>query len=384
MQFSHDYFDKIRPYNADEIPPALKRIVEDPLFPRFVGFLFPEMSADKLKGVIMQCRTTKELQHNIMHGIFRTIVDKTSDGLTVEGIQNISPDKAYTYIANHRDIVLDSSLLGLVLVKAGFDSAEISFGSNLMVSPVISDIWKVNKMFTVFRGGTNREKLQNSLLLSEYIRYTITEKKQSIWIAQRSGRAKDGNDKTEPGLLKMLYTSKRDVSLEKNLGELNIIPTSISYEFEPCDHLKVQEIYTSSRQDYEKKPREDVKSMVAGILQQKGRIRLAIGKPLGIDDFGHIEYNSINDFFEKLAEKIDRQIYMNYHLWPNNYIAYDLLNASNLYRKEYTPSQKEKFWNYIKEKIQGLQGDENDLEQLFLQLYANPVRNKFQIEGGLS
>ena len=309
-----------------------------------------------------------------MHPAIRSIVKQTSSGLTCSGFDNIDPDNAYLFIANHRDILLDSAILQILLVEHNFETSEITFGSNLMTSEFVIDAGKVNRMFKVFRDGTKREMLTNSKRLSAYMRYAITQKNTSLWIAQRKGRTKDGNDKTEPGLLKMLNISGTGNFIE-NFTELNIVPLTISYEYEPCDVLKVKELYYSLKAPYKKSPGEDLNSIITGITQQKGRIHLSIGKPIN-DKLYKIEEKANNDKINQLARMIDKQIYDNFKLWKTNYIAYDILYNNGKYLNKYTSEDKKAFKNYLTKQLINIKGDKKILEKIFLNIYANPVENK--------
>jgi len=375
MNTSFD-FEDIRPYNDDEINPALRRITAEPVFQNVLDYLFPDRPNEKIISEIHTITSAIEFQKVFMHPAIRSIVKQTSNGLTCSGFDNIDPDNAYLFIANHRDILLDSAILQILLVEHNFETSEITFGSNLMTSEFVIDTGKVNRMFKVVRDGTKREMLVNSKRLSAYMRYTITEKNTSLWIAQRKGRTKDGNDKTEPGLLKMLNMSGAGNFIE-NFTELNIVPITISYEYEPCDVMKVKELYSSIKAPYKKSPGEDLNSIITGITQQKGRIHFSVGKPIN-DKLYEIEERANSDKINELARTIDKQIYKNYKLWQTNYIAYDLLYNDNKYANLYSFEEKEAFKKYISTQLNNIKGDIKELEQIFLKIYANPVVNKLQ------
>ena len=373
MNTSFD-FEDIRPYNDEEINPALKRITSVPIFGKILDYLFPDRPNEEIISEIHTITSAIEFQKVFMHAAIRSIVKQTSNGLTCSGFDNIDPDNAYLFIANHRDILLDSAILQILLVEHNFETSEITFGSNLMTSEFIIDAGKVNRMFKVVRNGTKREMLTNLKRLSAYMRYTITGKNTSLWIAQRKGRTKDGNDKTEPGLLKMLNISGTDNFIE-NFTELNIVPLTISYEYEPCDVLKVMELYSSLKAPYKKSPGEDLNSIITGITQQKGRIHFSVGKPIN-DKLYEIEERANNDKINQLTRMIDKQIYENYKLWKTNYIAYDILYNDNKYANFYTFEEKEVFKKYISTQLNNIKGDKKILEKIFLNIYANPVENK--------
>ena len=270
-------FDKLRPYYDYEINAALKRMTASSVFPPIVNFLFPEKKIDEVKELLNNINTVYDFQTKFMHKVVRGIVEKTSAGLTFDGFENLDPNTPYLFIANHRDIVLDSAILQILLVEHKLPTSEITFGDNLMSSDFVVDFGKSNRMFIVYRGGSRAEILNNSKLLSSYIRHAITKKKNSVWIAQRNGRTKDGLDKTEDALLKMLRISS-DNDFVDNFSALNIVPLTISYEYEPCGIHKVKELVASQNANYIKAPDEDFKSIITGITQKKGKIHLSAGK----------------------------------------------------------------------------------------------------------
>ena len=261
MTINEMEFDSVRPYNVHELLPAIKRITESKEFYAVVPFVFPDKKIEDVKEMLMGIQTAEDFQKVFMHRAVRRVVEQSSDGLTYDGFDKLNPDVPYLFIANHRDIVLDSAMLQVLLVEHNITTSEITFGSNLMISPFIVDFGKVNKMFTVNRGGTKQDVLKNSKNLSAYIRYSITKNKSSIWIAQRNGRTKNGFDKTEEALLKMLNLSGNS-GLVENFTELNIVPLTVSYEYDPCGVLKVNELYQSRFTEYVKKQGEDFNSII--------------------------------------------------------------------------------------------------------------------------
>jgi hypothetical protein len=267
-------FDDIRPYYRDEIPPAMQRVAESEHFGMLSHYIFPEKNTEDVREMVRNIRTTDEFQQKVMYYANRQIVRRSITDLAAEGIEKLDPRKRYLFVSNHRDIMLDSSLLQLMLYENGFETTEITFGSNLMNPQLVVDIGKANKMFKVIRGSNIREFIRNSLHLSEYIRHTITEKGESIWIAQRNGRTKDGLDATDQGIIKLFCMSKPG-DLVQSADELNIVPVAISYQIEPCDMLKTRELYlTRNGEKYVKQPGEDLNSILTGITQQKGHVRL--------------------------------------------------------------------------------------------------------------
>jgi hypothetical protein len=372
-------FEGVRPYNDEEAYDKLQKIIEDPLFMRLVNYLWPGMTKEEVQTKAARVNSAMKFQLEFMHPAIRTIVERTSNGLTCEGFEHLDPQQAYLFIANHRDILLDSAILQVLLVEHGLSTSEITFGDNLMEKGFVTDFGKLNRMFTVMREGTGRELYDISKKLSAYIRHTITTKNVSVWIAQRNGRTKDGLDLTQTGLLKMLNISGPGNFIE-NFAALKIVPVSISYEYEPCDFLKVQEAYLSSlHTKYVKAPGEDLNSIITGVTMPKGRIHLVVGKPM-VDSLQKLEIiPNENDKVKQLTTLVDQQIHQNYKLWPGNYIAADLLDMNETYASSYTTEEKNEFVNYIHGKIAKLQGDKDTLFNLFLKLYSNPVKAKLEI-----
>jgi hypothetical protein len=369
-------FEDTRPYNDNEIPAAVNRLLKDNYLPLIFNYLFPDKKeAEDLLKILKDVRTVKDFQLKIMYRIIWAIINKTSSGLTYSGFENLNDEKKAMLIGNHRDILLDSAILQILLTDHHLDTSEITFGSNLMSSQLAIDIGKMNKMFKIIRGGNIRDFYRNSVHVSTYMRYAITEKKQSTWIAQRNGRTKDGNDTTEMAVLKM-FTLSSNKRFVPNLLELNITPLIISYEYEPCVFLKVAELYVSMYQKYEKKEDEDFQSIIQGIIQWKGNIHFVVGKPITEDELKECDQLQKNDKFIRLAQIIDKRIYDNYRLWKTNYIAYDLLYNTDTYTMHYSPSEKSDFIQYMKNGLEKIEGEYDELENIFLKIYANPVKNK--------
>jgi 1-acyl-sn-glycerol-3-phosphate acyltransferase len=369
-----DFYDEFRPYNEKETLEAVKRISENKRFKDLIHYFFPELNDVDYFDLMNSVKSINDFQMKIMHRITEKIIKSTTTGLSVSGLENIEKNKHYVFISNHRDIVLDATLFEYILVDNGFQTTEITFGNNLMEDPLVFDIGKSNKMFKVYRKGTPKELLKKTLQLSEYIRYTVFNKRQSIWIAQRGGRTKDGNDKTHTGIIKMLNASGTK-SFEENIKELAIIPVSISYEFEPNDHMKVNETLHTINGKYEKAQDEDIKSIIDGTCSPKGKVHIAIGKLIKPDSEEINSTSRTNHKIQKLAELIDNEIYKNYKLHPNNFIAFDILNKTDKYSKNYSPEEKKNFIAYKKEQLDKIQNFSSESENLFLKIYANPVIN---------
>lgn len=369
-------FDDIRPYYDTEARAVLLQLIEDPLFFKLVHYLWPEMTLNEVREKANTVFSNLDFQLQFMHKAIRTIVSNSSTGLTCNGFENINKNESYLFIANHRDILLDSAILQILLVEHDFSTSEISFGNNLKDKGFITEFGKINRMFTVLREGTSKELYEISRKLSAYIRHTLVDKKTSVWIAQRNGRTKDGFDITQTGLLKMLKMSGMN-NFEQNFAQLKIVPLTISYEYEPCDVLKTQEIYLSSlHSKYQKSPGEDLNSIITGITQPKGRIHLAIGEPI-IDALGAFDAASNdNDKIKKLAGLIDSRMYADLKVWPINYVAADLLEESCKYESKYTRNDKDGFIAYATNSLMNAEGDKEFLKTQFIKLYANPVYSK--------
>lgn len=377
MIIEHEY-DSIRPFRDDEIAPAIERIVSNNKFQSVLEFLFTD-EQEKYRNTFAQAKTVKEVQRNFMNPVIHKILDKSSDGLISSGFENFT-DSGHIIISNHRDILLDSGILNIILMDTGYETAEITFGNNLIISPFFEHAAKVNKMITVIRDGSPRELLSNSIRLSNYISNEVVNQKNSVWVAQRPGRTKDGFDKTEVSILKMLLFYQKD-NFYKAIKQLDIIPLSISYEWEPCDIMKIRETYLSQQEEYVKKKKEDLKSTIGGIVTPKGRIHFALGSPLNkfLDTIETEKFN--NSYLSLVAQQIDKEIYKNYKLWPTNYLAYDLLEKNQEFAQHYNEETLAKFnkrFSTIKNVLPD--GNMNKLWDLFLHLYANPVYNFLSVQ----
>lgn len=369
-------FDDIRPYNAEEFPAAMQRIANSSSFPILAAYVYPGEPLDEVRKRIDGYQTVKEFQAETMRMVNKRVIENSITDFSCSGLHKLSPDKHYLYVSNHRDIVLDSSLLQYFLVNNGFDTTEITFGANLMMNPLIIDIGKSNKMFKVERpGGNIKEFYRCSKHLSNYIRYVITEKGQSVWIAQRNGRTKDGNDATDQGIIKMFCMSCPEDKI-KAIDQLNIVPVAISYEWESCDILKSLELYESQFAKYTKKPGEDLNSILTGISQPKGRVHIELCDPISHAELDKFESLTNNEYHKAVAQLLDSRINTAYRLYPNNYIAYDLRYGTTKYQNAYTDEQKQAFLDRIKLLVRYDTCDIEKLMDIFLSIYSNPVNNK--------
>lgn len=369
-----DKFDDIRPYYPPEIPPAMHRIADSEQFSILSQYTFPDRDIEEMRNMVRNIRTTEEFQEQVMYYVNQQFVKRSITELSFDGIDKLLPHKNYLFISNHRDIMLDSSLLQYILHRNGFRTTEITFGSNLMNPQLVVDIGKANKMFKVIRSSNIREFLKNSMHLSEYIRYTLTEKGESIWIAQRNGRTKDGNDATDQGIIKMFCMSKPS-DLANSIDELNIVPIAISYQIESCDILKTFELYMSQNcERYIKRPGEDLNSILTGIIQQKGCVNISFCEPIAKKE---LEFNHKipNEFYKNVATLIDKRIHKHYKLYNNNYIAHDIRSGKTTFSGYYTEKEKEDFVARCNHMLDRLEGDKETLMSIFLGIYANPVDN---------
>jgi len=365
-------FEAIRPYNDNEVPEAIKRISESIHF-QIVKYIFPDIDMRAFTENFRKIKTVDEFQVQIMDKVIRKILGQTTNSFSYSGFEQLNREKSYLFVSNHRDILLDSAILQVILHECGLKTSEITFGSNLMLSQFVIDIGKINKMFKIVRGGTMREIFENSLKVSQYMRYAITQKRQSTWIAQRNGRTKNGFDSTEVAVLKMFAMSS-PLGFVPNLMELNIVPLAISYEYEPCDFLKTREIYISKRKQYEKEKGEDMNSIIQGATQWKKHIHLAVCEPITEEELKKCDAFTHNEKFKCLAEVIDQKIYKNYKCYKTNYIAYDLLHNTNTYISHYSNEERKAFRQYMSEGLKNIEGSTNELETIFLEIYATVVK----------
>ncbi|RUT78111.1 1-acyl-sn-glycerol-3-phosphate acyltransferase [Ancylomarina longa] len=372
-------FDAIRPYKDSEVTGVIKRLLTEEAFIRFAQQLFPGFSREMIEKAISEVKTINDFQTKFIVLLAQHIIDNTTKGISIDGLDNLDPNESYLFISDHRDIILDSALLNVMLHKNGFDTTEIAIGSNLLIQPWIEDLVKLNKSFVVKRNVTVREMLTCSKLLSDYISYALNTKKSSIWIAQREGRTKDGDDRTQQSLLKMLQMSGKK-EFAKHFKSLRIVPVAISYEYEPCDAMKSLEVYLKeSDEGFHKTAKDDLRSMIKGITNEKGRVHFAIGNPISEILDVIEEMDDSRDKFKALAEVIDYRIHKNFKLWPDNYIAFDIINNSNEFSEKYTSEEKELFLKHMEKKLGTVEGNRKRLDEIYFEIYANPVKNQLEL-----
>lgn len=372
-------FDDIRPYVDSEVAPAMERIASNPMLQGISAYLFPGKDVSYFKNILLSCKTIDDFQENVMQYVVKKILSDTAKNLTYGGLEHFEGDKKYLIVTNHRDIVLDSAIIQIILYMHNIQTTEIAVGDNLISSSFMEDATRTNKMIKVVRNTTPREVYASSQKLSQYIRHSVSTNKSSIWIAQRNGRTKDGWDVTEQGVLKMLDMSGSH-DFVKDFGELAIMPASISYELEPCDLLKCVELYISKRRKYVKSKDEDFNSILTGIMQFKGNIHIEFTKPITQEEIAQAAELDKNERFKFLTNVMDKRIVSSFKLWKNNYIAYDMLTGADEFAAEYTQEEKKAFVDYMKFKLSSAEGDMEELEDIFLHIYANPIFNKKSIQ----
>ena len=375
-------FEDISAYSDEEAVQALGRVSRHPMLPIISKYLFPKSSVDTLAKTLRSVRSIDEFQAVVMVDVINAVLARTSEGFTFSGTDNLSSiNGKFLAVSNHRDIVLDPALILYAMHASGLPFAELCVGSNLLQSPLIEDLMKSNRMIKVIRGISARQMYLNSHTLSKYIRLSITSGTSSIWVAQKEGRAKNGLDKTEQGLLKM-FDMSGEKGFEENFKELHIVPMSISYEYEPCDSRKAREILISRDGPYVKRPKEDLHSILTGIRQNKGHIHLSIGKPLTADEIAEAAPHTGNDRYQGLRDILNKRIQGGYKLWKTNYMGYDLMNGtSEFLGVKYLPEDLEAFRAYTEHKIQKLERrlDRDALRDIFWHIYGNPVDSSLKL-----
>lgn len=374
LETRNPQFDDIRPYYEEEIPAAMQRIADSPSFPLLASYVYPHEDIEKVRSQIRAYHTVRDFQLEVMRCVNEQVIARSTTGFSYSGMEKLSPETKYLFVSNHRDIMLDACLLQYVLYQNGHETSEITFGANLMQGQLVTDIGKSNKMFKVERPGNSpREFYKASLHLSQYIRHVITEKHQSVWIAQRNGRTKNGEDRTDQGLIKMFSMSLTDDKV-KALADLHIVPIAISYEWESCDTLKAIELYKSRAAKYVKQPGEDLNSILTGILQPKGRVHIHVCDVVSNNDLQQLADCSPNEFHRRVANLIDQRICSAYRLTPNNYIAHDLRSQTSQYSDHYDEAQRQCFSDHLGKLLaQAPDCDQQVLTNIFLGIYANPV-----------
>lgn len=377
-------YDDIRPFEPDELQDVYKRLLDNEQFRQVLAYLYPGVPAEAIGAKMMQCKTNLEFQLAFCYGFLKNLMAKASKGWDMD-TTDVDVTKRYTFVSNHRDIVLDSALLDVLLYDAGFKTTcEIAIGDNLLSLPWVKDLVRLNKSFIVQRSLAPREMLLASKKMAEYMHFVIKEKNDNIWIAQREGRAKDSNDRTQPSILKMMAMGGEGSPVER-LMQLHIVPLTISYEYDPCDFLKAAEFQLKRDvEGWKKSAHDDVVSMQTGIMGYKGRVHYHCAPC--IDDFLKNLSSDIPKakVFDVIAEHIDREIFRNYRLYPSNYIALDRLDGTKEYADKYTEQDIAVFDEYLKKQLAKIDipgKDEPFLLERMLTMYANPARNFMAVTG---
>jgi len=375
-------FDAIRPFYETEVNDAIQGVLHHPMMKALMNFTFPDLPDEIWKEQLLRTHSTRDFQCNFTYKSLKKILEKKSDGLTTSGFEKLQKNTPYLFISNHRDILLDTSLLNACLFENKLVMTASAIGDNLVQKSFLRTLARLNRNFLVQRGLSPREMLQSSKLLSEYISILLQHENRSILIAQREGRTKDGNDATNPGVLKMLAMASDEENLMDYFKKIQIVPVSISYEYDPTDFLKMPQLLAEAKQEiYIKEKNEDFINLMSGVMGQKKRIHIHVGDVLDkeLDIIKELHENS-NKQIQALAQIIDDSILSNYKLWPTNYIAYDILNKTTTYQHLYTENEKSLFERRLEMRID----HSNPLAlQGFLSMYANPVVNKLKYENAI-
>lgn len=374
-----EQFDPIRPFEPDELPDVFDRLLHNEQFSSVLAYFYPDVPKEALAAKMHACKDNLDFQKTFCYGFLVQLLARLSKGCNID-IASLDTDSRYTFISNHRDIVLDSALLDKLLIDAGFNTTcEIAIGDNLLKLPWVKDLVRVNKSFIVERALSMREMLMASKRLSEYMHFVIAEKNDNVWIAQREGRAKDSNDRTQEAILKMMVMGGEGSIIDR-LKQLHLVPLAISYEYDPCDYLKAAELL--ARRDnpsWQKGPMDDVTSMQTGIMGYKGYIHYQCADC--IDSYlDTIPADTPKtELFRLIADHIDRQIFAGYRLYPNNYVALDLLHGDSAHADHYTAEDKAQFEAYLKGQLDKIEMEGKDdayLREQMLKMYANPAINQ--------
>jgi 1-acyl-sn-glycerol-3-phosphate acyltransferase len=370
-------FDDIRPVYDHEVSATIEELIACEGIESALRYVLPTFDWETIKAKLRSCHTKQQFKEIISYDLVSVIAKLSTRSLTISGGERISKDPC-TFVSNHRDIVLDAAFLNVLLFDIGHGMTQITIGDNLLIHPWIKPVFRLNNSFFVKRNLPVRQKLEESRKLSSYIHHTIKETKESVWIAQREVRAKDANDSTQPGLLKMLSMGGgRDVLT--SLMSLNIVPIAITYEYDPCDYLKAQEFQQKrDNPDFVKSRRDDLLNMEMGILKYKGRVHFTIAHPINPKLKTLTLKDNKNELIDDIVSVIDREIYAHYQFYPGNYVAYDMLYNTNRCNDNYTVQDKEQFEAYLQQQLAKIEipdKDEPFLRSKMLEMYSNPLKN---------
>lgn len=379
MEVPINNFDDIRPLNNDEVKDAIETLVANEDFERAFRYIKPDVDWKQFSETMRSFNTKEDFKSKLAYEAVMLVASKTTFSLTISGRSRLPKDKMpCTFISNHRDIVLDAAFLNVMLYDVGYGMTQVAIGDNLLIRPWIKTLVRLNNSFLVKRGVAVRQMLEVSRTLSAYIRHTIKETKESIWIAQREGRAKDSDDRTQGSVLKMLNMSG-DADILSNLMELNLFPVSISYEYDPCDYLKAKEFQQKRDDpDFVKTQRDDLLNMETGLLNNKGRVHFTLTSPIN-DQLAKLDKSlDRNELIAAVASIIDKEIYKHYRFYPCNYVAYDMLTGTRRFSEQYGPKDKKQFEAYLQDQLDKIvlpNKDEAFLRTKILEMYTNPLKN---------
>lgn len=376
-------FEEIRPYYDTEVNQAIREIIDHPMLKAMMNFTFPESTDEEWKSLMLRCHSIRDFQINFIYPGVQKVLERSSEGLSTSGFEKLENDTSYLFISNHRDIILDTSLLNASLFEKGLFMTTSAIGDNLVKKPFLKHLSKLTRNFTIKRGLPARELLESSKLISSFIRQSLLREKRSVWIAQREGRTKDGNDLTHKGVLKMISMAADDGEhFLDYFKRINVVPVSISYEYDPTDILKMPELLAKARQEpYIKGEHEDFNTLLNGIIGAKKRIHIHVGDVLneGIEKIAGEIQGSVKQL-QALVDLIDEQIILGYKLWPSNYIAHDLLTCSDRFKEHYTLEEKALFEARFHK---GVDVSNPVAVENFLCMYANPVTNQQRLKDTL-
>lgn len=381
-------YKDIAPYDDSEFKSQMAQLLDEPGFEHAIRYVMPDVDFRELRSSLMQLDNKEDFQKLVMMNILLLLEKNTTAGVSENGLENFDPAHASLFITNHRDIVLDASFLGLAMIRRGLQAQEIALGDNLLIYEWIEKLVRLNKGIIVKRNLRLTKALEAARQLSGYIHHCIMQKNKSVWIAQREGRAKDSNDVTQDAVLKMLALAGEAPDTLHRLMELNIIPTSISYEYDPNDFLKAKEFLSRRRDpDFKKSQRDDLLSMETGILKYKGRVHFSIRRPINPELEGLSAFTDKNEVIRKVCEIIDREIHLGYRIYPVNFMAFDAVYATDRFAGEYSPDDVEKFDVYLDGQLDKVDlPDITEEERAFMRrailgMYANPLRNQLIAKG---
>ena len=371
-------FNDICPYTPEELPQICEELLADKDFQTVIQSVMPGVPMEMIAAQLRQCKTNLDVQKAFFHKLLHDIMQQYSDGFDLDASSLPDKQKSYTFISNHRDIVLDPGFLSVGLLDNGFpNTVEIAIGDNLLIYPWIKKLVRVNKAFIVQRTLSMRQMLESSARMSRYIHFAVTQKKENVWIAQREGRAKDSNDRTQESVLKMLAMGGEGDIIDR-LKELNLVPVALSYEYDPCDFLKAKEMQQKrDSENFKKSQADDLTNMQTGIFGYKGRVHFQTAPCLN-EELETLRGLPKTEIFNRLATLIDRHIHRSYRMYPGNYVACDLLNDTDTFAGKYTLEEKQRFETYLQQKLDLIQlpnKDEAFLRRCILQMYANPAIN---------